>query len=117
MASPALNLVLDDEQAAQVMQAVDLDDNGRLEWTEFVPLMRPLLTRIFADKAPSESWVEIYSRERGDLIYLEWATGRVEVQLPPSATLYYPSIYQRPRDDFERLALTTFLAADRLGRG
>lgn len=27
------------------------------------------------------------------------------------------SIYQAPKDDFERMALTTFLAADRTGRG
>lgn len=77
----------------------------------------------------------MYSQIHEAVFYLNRATGEAVVELPESAQTYYPSYvspsypsplalsslidraFQPPLDDFDRMCLTTFLAADRFGRG
>jgi hypothetical protein len=51
LASPSLNLVLEPGQTAQLMEALDVDQNGTLDWQEFVPGFRALLARVVAANA------------------------------------------------------------------
>eukprot|EP00730_Choanoeca_flexa_P017957 TRINITY_DN8705_c0_g1_i2.p1 TRINITY_DN8705_c0_g1~~TRINITY_DN8705_c0_g1_i2.p1 ORF type:complete len:776 (+),score=124.48 TRINITY_DN8705_c0_g1_i2:1585-3912(+) len=119
LASQMLNLALDDEQLTYILQSLPTNQEGRVEYESMlVPYLRQLVMDVVAEgMSDEESWVEIYSQMHEDVFYLQRTTGVAIAPLPQTAATYFPSVFQPAQSDFERMALTGFLAADRFGRG
>ena len=47
--SPLLNLRLAPGQTAQLMEAIDLDRNGRIDYKEFLPTFREMMVQAVSD--------------------------------------------------------------------
>lgn len=82
LSSPQLNLKLSDEQYEFIMQAVDTDQNGRVDYNEFMASFSSILRAQLSSSDSSVGWVEVFHHPRGIMIYFNPATSEVRVDTP-----------------------------------
>ena len=65
------------------MQAVDTDQNGRVDYAEFTAsFMAILRSQMTATGSDAASWVEVFHHPRGIMLYFNRATSEVRVDTP-----------------------------------
>ena len=125
--SPTLGLAIYPGQEAQLMQALDRGGDGRINPAEFASGFRGLARRLYSQNdaldgsgadGDAAAWAVVYEHA-GIRVQHCKATGEIRVGIPArkQAPADHRVVYEPPRDDFGRIALSAFLVVDSGGVG
>ena len=81
--SKTLGLNLSKEEIRDIIAEADSDSNGSVNYTEFVPLLRDLMKKIYAVKDDNRNdWSMLKNEETGKVLYLNKRTGKYQSSKP-----------------------------------
>lgn len=83
--SKTLNLKLSKEEMESIKNKADMDNDGGITYTEFIPVVRDLLTQVYAKKDNDwNDWCKITQKEGGKVLYMNKRTGQTQHNVPPN---------------------------------